>query len=429
MTKKTIFQKRPKSMVAVNKKLWASCQAWAKRTYDVHPSAYSNSAAVKRYNKLGGKWRKPSSKLKKKAMKIETEIKESDLVPPFSRDEAELLVERMGIDLEELDTTLDEFLKGINIELEHRFLTHGDPSDTAMIAFDHLREDPEYYTKLSEMEGDAETEDQGGDKSPHELTLDDELAMISDFFDVEHHEAVDKLYEMLEDDNVRIAKPLGGLGYWHKKEKWVDISRKDKSGKHPPCGRSDASKGGKPRCRPASEAAKLSAADKKSESEKKRKVERTKKRKGKKPHMVKFDYMKKKSEDTMSFKKIAADLTSIADAADSKGKEAAARAVDELNLRLLTVASQLAAVKVEAPSSHKVAGLMLNDGHSVSRYDSADALERAVVRKTLRPQQIVAAVSDALYGADMLDAQAELAAAGKTMIAAIKIAKSAGLIH
>jgi len=37
------------------------------------------------------------------------------------------------------------------------------------------------------------------------------------------------------------------------KEKWVDVSRKDKDGKHPPCGRSKASKSSKgyPKCRPS----------------------------------------------------------------------------------------------------------------------------------------------------------------------------------
>ena len=33
-----------------------------------------------------------------------------------------------------------------------------------------------------------------------------------------------------------MAKPKGGLTTWFK-ENWVDISRKTKSGKHPPCGR------------------------------------------------------------------------------------------------------------------------------------------------------------------------------------------------
>ena len=42
------------------------------------------------------------------------------------------------------------------------------------------------------------------------------------------------------------------LNRWFK-EKWVDVSRKDKDGKHPPCGRSKAKKGRKvyPKCRPS----------------------------------------------------------------------------------------------------------------------------------------------------------------------------------
>jgi GH24 family phage-related lysozyme (muramidase) len=35
------------------------------------------------------------------------------------------------------------------------------------------------------------------------------------------------------------------------KEKWVDISKKDESGKHPPCGRSESKKKGYPKCRPS----------------------------------------------------------------------------------------------------------------------------------------------------------------------------------
>lgn len=41
-----------------NPSLWASCQAWAKANYDVHPSAYSNSGAARRYKQKGGTWRK-----------------------------------------------------------------------------------------------------------------------------------------------------------------------------------------------------------------------------------------------------------------------------------------------------------------------------------------------------------------------------------
>ena len=41
-----------------NPSLWASCQAWAKANYQVHPSAYSNGAASRRYKEKGGTWRK-----------------------------------------------------------------------------------------------------------------------------------------------------------------------------------------------------------------------------------------------------------------------------------------------------------------------------------------------------------------------------------
>tara|TARA_R100000234_G_scaffold98494_1_gene67009 strand:+ start:296 stop:619 length:324 start_codon:yes stop_codon:yes gene_type:complete len=49
--------------------------------------------------------------------------------------------------------------------------------------------------------------------------------------------------------NVMVVK---NLNRWFK-EKWVDVSRKDKDGKHPPCGRAKAKKGSKgyPKCRPS----------------------------------------------------------------------------------------------------------------------------------------------------------------------------------
>ena len=45
-------------------------------------------------------------------------------------------------------------------------------------------------------------------------------------------------------------KKKSDLKRWFK-ERWVDISRKDDSGKHPPCGRSDSDEGAYPKCRPS----------------------------------------------------------------------------------------------------------------------------------------------------------------------------------
>lgn len=67
------------------------------------------------------------------------------------------------------------------------------------------------------------------------------------------------------------------------KEKWIDISRKDSSGKHPECGRPDADKGAYPKCRPAKKISKetpttaksLSSKEKKKAVNIKRRKERT----------------------------------------------------------------------------------------------------------------------------------------------------------
>jgi hypothetical protein len=72
-------------------------------------------------------------------------------------------------------------------------------------------------------------------------------------------------------------KTKGSLGKWLR-QKWVDISRKDKSGKHPPCGDSAGKKerkGGSakyPKCRPARSAAAMSKSEKRSAVTRKRKA-------------------------------------------------------------------------------------------------------------------------------------------------------------
>ena len=84
-----------------------------------------------------------------------------------------------------------------------------------------------------------------------------------------------------------MSKRSGGLTRWFKEE-WVDISRKDKNGKHPPCGRASArtgkDKNGKkrsyPKCRPKRKvssktpktAGSLSASEKKKLSREKKKI-------------------------------------------------------------------------------------------------------------------------------------------------------------
>ena len=66
-----------------------------------------------------------------------------------------------------------------------------------------------------------------------------------------------------------MAKPKGGLTKWFK-EKWVDISRPKKGGGYKPCGRKTSKKGKYPKCVPASKAARMTPAQRKSAIRRKR---------------------------------------------------------------------------------------------------------------------------------------------------------------
>lgn len=77
-------------------------------------------------------------------------------------------------------------------------------------------------------------------------------------------------------------KMKGGLGEWFREE-WVDISRKDKDGKHPPCGRDKAKANPSkyPKCRPKSEAKNMSKKEKQNAVKEKRRKEKKNPKKGK----------------------------------------------------------------------------------------------------------------------------------------------------
>ncbi len=78
----------------------------------------------------------------------------------FSTEEARTLGERVGIDFTAID--LEEFRKGLSVELEHGTahtetnVTGDNETTTAKIAWAHLMEIPDYYTRLLKMEKEAE---------------------------------------------------------------------------------------------------------------------------------------------------------------------------------------------------------------------------------------------------------------------------------
>lgn len=80
----------------------------------------------------------------------------------FTPEEALDLGRRIGVDWTEVDR--DEFRRGLAVELEHGAhdpqtdVTHDDPVITAKIALAHLKEIPDYYTRLERMEAEADSE-------------------------------------------------------------------------------------------------------------------------------------------------------------------------------------------------------------------------------------------------------------------------------
>lgn len=124
-------------------------------------------------------------------------------------------------------------------------------------------------TNLKEVDGESPRENQERSKT----TMKDQVLYFDEF--------------LFEEEKKSYKGSHGGLDKWFK-EKWVDISKTNPDGSHPPCGRSDTSKGGYPKCRKVRVAAKMSKKQKRAAVARKRKAERTgSKGSGRKPNYSK----------------------------------------------------------------------------------------------------------------------------------------------
>ena len=82
----------------------------------------------------------------------------------FTPDEAREVGEAIGIDWSSAPFDVEQFRMGMDVELEHGTrdpetnVTDDDVITTAKIARAHLNEFPDYYTRLSKMEAEAEAD-------------------------------------------------------------------------------------------------------------------------------------------------------------------------------------------------------------------------------------------------------------------------------
>jgi len=80
----------------------------------------------------------------------------------FASEEASMVATALGIDFDEVPFDLEQFRRGMEVELEHGLrdpitnVTNDDPIVTGKIAWAHLREFPDYYDRLDRMEAEAE---------------------------------------------------------------------------------------------------------------------------------------------------------------------------------------------------------------------------------------------------------------------------------
>jgi hypothetical protein len=77
----------------------------------------------------------------------------------FTTAEAKQIGEQIGIDFTKFD--LEQFRQGLAVEMEHGShdpetnVTSDDPLLTGKVVWAHLKEIPDYYTRLNKMESEA----------------------------------------------------------------------------------------------------------------------------------------------------------------------------------------------------------------------------------------------------------------------------------
>lgn len=80
----------------------------------------------------------------------------------WKTEQAAAVAEELGIDFKVTPFDLEQFRRGMEVELEHGLrdpetnVTGDDPILTGRIAWAHLKELPDYYTRLAVMEGERE---------------------------------------------------------------------------------------------------------------------------------------------------------------------------------------------------------------------------------------------------------------------------------
>lgn len=245
-------KKKSKKPKPTKPDLWSQVKSEAKKKFDVYPSAYANLWASKKYKERGGGWKMSSSidddmisdensNLEITSFTIETEVKNIYIEIEIPLDIGN------NVDLDTIDVLetkiLDEIEKEIlsfissdqqRLSKKNLFFIIDISSNIIFINIKISEKLESYMKKLT-------SDDSKLDTFENKILDAADRGFLNFLSDVENEDAMNNSAK----DNYK-----GGLRKWLK-EKWVDVSRKDKSGKHPPCGRSGSESGAYPKCRPS----------------------------------------------------------------------------------------------------------------------------------------------------------------------------------
>jgi hypothetical protein len=101
-----------------------------------------------------GKQRELSGRLASEVRRMSEEAMSRSI----TSEEASEVGRAIGINFGSVDFDLEQFTRGMRVEFEHgssdpeNDVTHDDPIATGKIAWAHLKELPDYYDRLAEME-------------------------------------------------------------------------------------------------------------------------------------------------------------------------------------------------------------------------------------------------------------------------------------
>lgn len=101
--------------------------------------------------------------LRREDRMVPKEAKEEKMPRTYTLDEAREIADKLAIDFESAGFDVEQFLAGLDVEAEHggpetdTNVTDDDGLTTGKIALAHLREMPDYYARLEQMEGGEAT--------------------------------------------------------------------------------------------------------------------------------------------------------------------------------------------------------------------------------------------------------------------------------